>query len=119
MLKFYANVKWCAQLVLQNPKGESKMVTSSIEEEPLLYTKELMLHRFYVQVEKVLCHIMRLECEVEESELYNMNRKSTNIQDIELGENESMDLIDLLTSGIIYLLLAEVVLQEIPPTINV
>ena len=101
------------------------MMTCSIEQ-PSEYSKELLLHRFYVKVEKVLCHILRLECTMQERVILHLDAKKSgrlrhnyDEDDEVLDDQDLNDVIDLLTSGIIYLLLTEIVLQESPPTINV
>ena len=100
--KFYANVKWALQIVLQHRKLEQK------EPQANRFPKK-SLHSIYNQIENVLANLYRLEyqdCLVEDNE------------DSQLSAEEQ-EMNELLSSGITYLLLAEIVLQESPPTIIV
>ncbi len=99
--KFYANVKWALQIVLQHRKLEK-------EPEANRFPKK-SLNSIYNQIENVLANLYRLEyqdCLVEDNE------------DSQLSAEEQ-EMNELLSSGITYLLLAEIVLQESPPTIIV
>jgi hypothetical protein len=99
--KFYANVKWSLQIVLQHRKLEQ-------QQQPLNRLPKKSLDSIYDQMENVLAN------------LYKLEYQECIIEDDEQGlSEEEHEMHELLSSGIMYLLLAEIVLQESPKTIIV